>query len=174
MPSLPLAASSLLPVFSRRKVRFIVVGAVAAIAQGAPIATQDLDLVIDTAEDNLDAILGACAEIEAVYEDPAGRRLVPDREKLRTFRLHLLHSKHGDIDLLREIGPAQRYADLLARTVELELAGGGVRVLELSAVIEAKRFANRGKDLAVLPVLEETLRLARAKAGPTASTPTEE
>ena len=47
MPALPLAASELIPVFDRHGVLFIVVGAVAAVAAGAPILTKDVDLLID-------------------------------------------------------------------------------------------------------------------------------
>ena len=36
-----------------------------------------------------------------------------------------------------------------------------VKVLPLSRAITSKRAANRDKDLAVLPILERTLRLAR-------------
>jgi hypothetical protein len=41
------------------------------------------------------------------------------------------------------------------------LAGQRVRVLPLSRVIASKRASGRDKDLAVLPILERTLRLSR-------------
>jgi hypothetical protein len=44
----PLAASELLPVFDRHAARFIVVGAVAAVAAGALILTKYVDLLIDS------------------------------------------------------------------------------------------------------------------------------
>ena len=42
-----------------------------------------------------------------------------------------------------------------------ELENVAVKVLPLQRVIASKRAANREKDLAVLPILERTLRLAR-------------
>jgi len=41
------------------------------------------------------------------------------------------------------------------------LEGQRVRVLPLARVIASKRAAGRDKDLAVLPILERTLRLSR-------------
>ena len=163
MLELPLAASELIPVFDRHGVRFIVVGAVAAVAAGAPLMTKDVDLLIDLREDNLVRILAACADLEATYKDPAGRRLVPDLAKLRSFRLHLLRTRLGEVDLMREIGDGWTYTELLPRSQELDLGSARARVLDLDAVIESKRFANRDKDRAALPVLLETLRLQKLK-----------
>ncbi|MEO7794242.1 MAG: hypothetical protein ABIV06_05660 [Thermoanaerobaculia bacterium] len=163
MPELPLAASELLPVFDRRGVRFIVVGAVAAVAAGAPVLTKDVDLLIDVSEENLVRVLAACAELEATYKDPAGRRVIPDLVKLRSFRIHLLQTRFGEVDLMREIGDGWTYSSVLPRSQELDLGSARARVLDLDAVIESKRFANRDKDRAVLPVLLETLRLQKLK-----------
>lgn len=163
MLPLPLAASELIPVFSRHGARFIVVGAVAAVAAGAPVLTKDVDLLIDLAEDNLERVLAACRELEANYKDPAGRRFEPDLEKLRTFRLHLLRTTKGEVDLLREIGDGWTYGDLVARSDDVDLGTVKVRVLHLEAVIASKLFANREKDRAVMPVLLETQRLQTLK-----------
>lgn len=165
MLALPLAASELLPVFDRHGVRFIVVGAVAAVVAGAPVLTKDVDLLIDLGEDNLERVLAACVDLEATYKDPAGRRLIPDLEKLRSFRLHLLRTRLGEVDLMREIGDGWTYAAVLSRSQEVDLGSTRVRVLDLDAVIESKRFADRDKDRAVLPILLETLRLQRLRDG---------
>jgi hypothetical protein len=59
---------------------------------------------------------------------------------------------------LGTIGEGIGYEELLGQTVEMSLSGGmTVRVLSLSALIEAKERAGRPKDLAVLPVLRATL-----------------
>jgi hypothetical protein len=42
-----------------------------------------------------------------------------------------------------------------------ELDGVPIRVLPLKRVIASKRAANRDKDIAALPILERTLRLAK-------------
>ena len=70
----------------------------------------------------------------------------------------LLTTTHGDLDCLGAIGEGIGYEELLQRTVSMTLSGGmTVRVLSLSALIEAKERAGRPKDLAALPVLRATL-----------------
>ena len=66
---------------------------------------------------------------------------------------------------MREIGDGWTYSAVLSRSQEVDLGASRVRILDLDAVIESKRFADRDKDRAVLPILLETLRLQRLKGG---------
>lgn len=50
------------------------------------------------------------------------------------------------------------YEDLIASSDELEVAGCLVRVISLDDLVELKRKLARPKDLAMLPVVEATLR----------------
>jgi hypothetical protein len=52
------------------------------------------------------------------------------------------------------------------RSLPAQLEGEPVRILPLKRVIASKRAAGRDKDLAVLPVLQRTLRLARRLRAP--------
>jgi len=149
----------LLRVLLRHGVDFLVVGGVAAQLEGAPILTLDLDILFDNSPENLDRLLGALGELKARYRDPAGRHIEPDRSKLETHRMHLLLTDLGALDLLGSIGNGLTYQDLAGRTVTYELGQDRVRVLELAAVIEMKKYANREKDRAVLPVLQRTLEM---------------
>ncbi len=140
-------------------VEFIVVGGVAAVFEGAPIVTLDLDIVYRQSLENNARLATALEEINALYDDPAGRRIVPDVAKLATIKVHLLLTDLGGLDVLRSIADEQTYEDLLARTGEYEVEGMRLRVLNLETVIESKEFANRDKDRAVLPILRRTLEL---------------
>lgn len=147
----------LLRVLNRHRIDFIVVGGVAALLEGAPILTLDLDVLIDRAPQNLDRVMAALREIKAHYRDPAGRWIEPDLEKLAALRMHLLLTDLGALDLLTTITNGLTYADLLHRIVGFQLGEERIQVLALDAVIEAKEFADRPKDHAVLPVLRQTL-----------------
>jgi hypothetical protein len=140
---------------------FVVVGAVAAVLSGSPIMTTDLDVVFERSEANLTRLLAALNDLEAVYRDPAGRRIEPSLDRLRAMQLHLLSTRLGNLDLLTAIGPNWDHAALLTRSTRVDVAGVSVRVLDLDAVIESKIFANRPKDVAILPVLREVLALRR-------------
>lgn len=139
------------------EVEFIVVGGVAAVLAGAPIVTFDLDVVYERSLDNRTRLAAALSRLGAVYNDPAGRRLVPDAEKLATIRIHLLLTDVGGLDLLASIGDDLAYEDLLDRSGEYEVGDMRLRVLDLETVVETKEIADREKDRAVLPILRQTL-----------------
>lgn len=153
-----------LTVLVRHRVDFIVVGGVAAVFEGAPIVTLDLDIVYEPSAQNNSRLAAALEELKALYKDPAGRRIVPNVEKLATIRTHLLLTDLGGLDVLRTIGDGMTYADLVDRSSRYEVAGMLLRVLDLETVIASKEFANRDKDRAVLPILRRTLELRRSQA----------
>ena len=140
-------------------VEHIVVGGVAAVLEGAPISTFDLDLVYQRSRENVERLLAALAALDASYRDPAGRVMRPAAEALERGGHHLLFTSAGPLDLLGTIGSDQGYEELLPRSRPFDLGGLEVRVLELAAVIETKEQTGREKDRSVLPVLRETLRL---------------
>ena len=59
----------------RHKVDFIVVGGVAAVLDGAPINTFDLDIVHSRSPENLSRLRQALDSLDAVYRTHAGRQL---------------------------------------------------------------------------------------------------
>jgi hypothetical protein len=58
-----------LEVLARHHVDFIVVGGVAAVLNGAPVSTFDLDIVHARTDANLDRLMHALGELEAHYRD---------------------------------------------------------------------------------------------------------
>ncbi len=149
----------LLRTLDRHGVDHVVVGGVAAILAGAPITTLDLDVVYRDDPDNVAHLAAALAELEAIYRDPAGRRIEPTAERLRDNRVNLLETRLGLLDAMQEIGAGWRHADLLNRSHLLRVGGLAVRTLDLSAIIESKQAADRDKDRAMMPVLTRTLEL---------------
>ena len=141
----------------RAGVEYIVVGGVAAILEGAPITTLDLDIVCRSDEDNLRHLANLLEELEARYRDPAGRDIQPTLDRLRINQLNLLETTLGPLDVMRTIGPGWAWSDLVERSRVLRVGELDVRVLELASNIESKVAADREKDRAMLPVLRRTL-----------------
>ncbi|MCP4546701.1 MAG: hypothetical protein GY835_09590 [bacterium] len=88
------------------------VGGVAAIIEGVPITTLDLDIVYERSPKNLQRLLEVLQTVDACYRDPAGRHIVPTIEKLATIRTNLLQTKLGPFDVLASIG-GDSFEDLL-------------------------------------------------------------
>lgn len=135
-------------------VDFIVVGGLAAILNGAPIVTFDLDIVHRRTPENVDRLLAMLLARGAYHRlDLANRRLPPTREAL-LGRGHL-NLAVGDayIDVLCEIAPHAAYEDLICDVEAVPFHGRTLNVLSLGRLIQAKADAGRAKDRMALPIL---------------------
>lgn len=131
----------------KNKLEAIIVGNVAAILNGAPVLTQDIDLLI--------------------RDTPVNRR------KLRLFAAAI----HGsNPEPISELSNVERiYADVPVDIIFNHCGGTQfeayrararpmknsryVWIASLADVIRGKEIANRPKDKAVLPILKDTLRV---------------
>lgn len=161
MPIHHFSYRAILEALDRSAVQHIVIGGVCGVAHGAPITTFDLDLVHLRTPENIDRILAALAELDAFHREPGGSRLAPQRTALEGAGPALFTTTLGSLDFMGEVS-GRDYAELLPHTVELALAGNlKIRILDLDTLIEVKSRAGRPKDIAMLPILRQTLAESR-------------
>jgi hypothetical protein len=152
--------ASMLQGLTSAGVRFSVIGGVAAAAHGSERVTNDLDVCYDTSEENISRLAHLLYSWNAY---PRGIELgMPFFMDARQFRIQpgmTLTTREGEIDVLAHVDGLGGYANVMARSIEVE--GFDVRfpVLDLPGLITAKRAANRDKDVAQLPELEALLAL---------------
>jgi hypothetical protein len=140
-----------LKALGEEKIDFILIGAMAAIQQGAPLMTVDYDFWVRLPERQYVRLLtivqrqAGTVRARTLYELSDGTQVnaVFQPDGLRSFDAEWRVSRWGILEKVR------------------------VKVLPLRRVIASKRAANRDKDRAVLPILERTLRLARRLSVPT-------
>ena len=138
-------------------VAFVVVGGLAAVLQGAPIMTLDVDIVHRRDAPNISRLLRALGVLKARYRGRASD-LSPKQSHLESEGHQLLMTKFGPLDILGAIGTHRTYEDLLQSSRVLEIGELHVRVLSLGALIQVKEELGQPKDRAVLEILRETLR----------------
>ena len=120
-------------------VKFILVGGLAAVIQGAPITTMDVDIVHNQSSENILKLFKFLKSIGAVYRRPDNKIIEP-RESDFSEKGHLLFlTRIGPLDVLAFIEQEKTYEDLLNDTVEIEFRGHAVRVLDIKTMIELKR-----------------------------------
>jgi len=158
----PRQLTSLLGVLLTERVEFVLVGALAAVAQGAPVTTHDVHIVHARTGENLDRLMAALATLNARYRgrDP-DRPLPPDRKALATPGHSLLMTDLGPLDCLGAIEEGRDYDALLPLSVVIDLDGKPLRVLGLETIAALKRQSSELKDRLALAVLEETLKRKR-------------
>ena len=162
MPEHPKQADleSLLDALAGAGIEFIVVGGAAAVLHGAPVTTQDVDIVPRTDEGNINRLMEILTELDARVRDLAGREIRPDAAALRGTGQIKLTTRRGPLDLLCTMHDGRDYADLLPETVEVTDGSLRLRVLDLPALIAIKSSTGRVRDQLVLPLL---LALARER-----------
>ncbi len=142
----------------RHQVDFIIIGGVCAVLHGAPVTTLDLDVVHSRSPENLPRLLGALQELDAIYREMPERRLRPGLTHLNSPGHQLLLTNAGPLDLLGTISSGREFADLLPHTIQITLRDEiRIRMLNLETLIALKEEVGRDKDLAVLPILRQTL-----------------
>jgi|GEM_PF-716856 len=130
------------------KVNCILIGAMAAIEQGAPLMTVDYDFWVHLPERQYVRLLmivqrqGGKIRARTLYELSDGTQVnaIFQPDGLRSFDAEWKISRWGELESVP------------------------VKILPLRRVIASKRAANRDKDLAVLPILERTLQMAKRLA----------
>ena len=133
----------------KRKVPFIVVGLSAAVIQGAPVSTQDVDLWIDDLSDP--KFQKAVKAVGAAYIPPIG--LNPP----------LLTGKNLEfIDLVVTVHGLKGFSEEYKKTKKMRLGSLILRVLPIDKIIKSKEFLDRPKDRAVLPVLRDVLKTLKS------------
>ena len=141
------AERALFDALNRRDVPFIIIGMGAAVLEGAPMATQDLDVWFERADD--DRIKLAAADAGGFWISGFGLQ-PPAFGGDGLQRVDVVLTAHG----------LEPFAVEYARSIRREIEGVTLRILPLDRVIASKRASNRAKDTAQLPALEATL-LAR-------------
>ena len=154
--------SALLEALTKADIEFIVVGGLAAVAQGAPITTMDMDIVHRQSNDNIDKLLAFLKKIDAIHRRLDDKILQPKKRDLSGRGHKLFATRFGPLYVLAVIEEGRGYDDLLPDTVEIEFREHRVRVLSLKTLVELKQRSRDPKDLQRLPVLEETLRQSSA------------
>src|SRR4051794_23855157 len=137
--------SAFLKALHEQEIRFMLIGAMAAIEQGAPLMTVDYDFWVKLPERQYVKLLtivqrlGGTIRAQTLYELSDGTQVnaVFQPNGLRPFDAEWKGARKG------------------------KLEGIPIRILPLARVIVSKRAANRDKDIAVMPILERTLRLSK-------------
>ena len=157
--------ASMLSGLTKKKVRFVVVGGVAAAAHGSSRVTNDLDICYDAeAVANIAALASLLAGWHAYprgIEEGLTRSFIMDDRTLCNAPILTLTTSEGDIDVMDRIAGVGPYDAVRRHSERISALGVRFRVLDLPSLITAKRAAGRPRDFDHLPELEALLALRK-------------
>jgi hypothetical protein len=147
-PEFDLDLTGLLRLLGDHEVTFIVIGGIAAVVNGSPFATEDLDITVEETQQNLGRLSDALGRVGAgtSERDPG------DPRHTQRYVTTL-----GNLDVFHQPSGTRGYRDLFADARCIEALGLQFHVASLADVIRSKQAANRPKDQRVLPTLREIL-----------------
>jgi hypothetical protein len=169
MPDPQLNATRIVSVLNKHGVRYVVIGAFAAIAQRAPIPpTRDIDFTPEASRGNLERLSAALKELKARIRTDAvsgGLAFDHDGASLGDAIIWNLICPDGEFDLsFQPAAFAGGYSELEPRAHRMSIDGVEVLVADLGDVIRSKEAAGRSKDLRVLPTLYRHLEHLKHEA----------
>ncbi|HMI47580.1 MAG TPA: hypothetical protein VK481_02820 [Gemmatimonadaceae bacterium] len=160
-----MSLASMVRGLTRKKVRFVVVGGVAAAAHGSSRITNDLDICYDASDKaNLVALASVLSSWDAYPRgvEPNLPFILDDRTLFGAPVLTLT-TNEGDIDVMDRIAGIGDYASVSLHSERISALGVRFRVLDLPSLIKAKRAAGRPRDFEHLPELEALLALTNRR-----------
>jgi hypothetical protein len=142
---------------AEHRVRYVVIGGLAAVMHGSSAATGDVDICPDRSFVNLDRLALALRDMHARIRtpaDPEGVDFTADGVFLARMAMVNLVTDFGDLDISYQPAGFSGYGELVEHAIEVEVSGVAVMVASLADVIRSKATADRPKDRATLPILE--------------------
>ncbi len=148
----------ILEILNDHRVSYIVIGGIAAILQGSPFPTLDLDICADVRPENLQNLAVALRDLDAKEWDPRKDLEVPrtwDPATLSVDKTWILRTRYGALDVLFEPAGTRGFSDLRHRQVSVSLEELEVAVAAVEDLIRMKEAAGRERDLEQLPTLRK-------------------
>ena len=107
-----MAIADLVSTLAKHDVEFIIVGGMAAILRGTPVNTFDLAVVYERSAENIERLLNALEELQAVVRDDP-RRLRLNKSHLESAGHKLMETNQGPLDLLGAIEETTGFPELI-------------------------------------------------------------
>jgi hypothetical protein len=150
---------AVLQALERRRVTYIVIGAIGRVIHGSDELTDGIDIVPSTREENLRRLGLALDDLNARRQD--GQRPALERDLSRKPVLEL-ETDAGELKLLREPAGTRGYDDL-RRAATREPLGHGLRPAVASLGDHARMLAALGReqDRERLPMIRRVIELDR-------------
>jgi hypothetical protein len=146
---------------ARRRVRYVLIGAVAARLQGFPRLTADIDITPAEDAENLRRLAAALRDLKAkVYTEsvPEGLPFDCTAEALGRAKLWNLVTNAGRVDVAFEPSGTKGYEDLASSAVTFSAFGVELSVASLADILRSKEAADRPQDRQDVIVLRKMLK----------------
>jgi hypothetical protein len=160
----PFDPERLIRVLAQHRVKFVLIGALAARLHGFPRLTADADITPAGDKQNLERLAAALEDLDAkVYTEslPAGLAFDRSAAALARARMWNLVTTAGRLDIAFLPAGTAGYDDLAKGAEKFEAFGVRFLASSLDDIIRSKEAAGREKDADDVLILRELKRMAK-------------
>lgn len=162
----PLDPERLVKTLAKHRVRYVLIGAVAARLHGFPRMTADADITPARDPANLERLAAALQELDArIFTDslPEGLAFDVSAQTIERADIWNLVTAAGRLDVVFKPSGTTGYDDIAATAVTFNVFGCKLRVARLEDILRSKEAADRPQDRQDAIVIREMLRQGRGK-----------
>ena len=153
---------NLLELLVKAGVDFIIVGGFAGVVYGCTYITQDIDICCDFSVDNLLLLQKALSNVHPVHRMTGNRQqLELTKENCSQYKNLYLDTDIGQLDCLSFIDGLGDYQKVKQASELIRVEDMQLRVLNLDALIKAKKAMNRPRDKEAILQLEAIKKLKK-------------
>lgn len=157
----PLDPELIIKTLAKHRVRFVLIGALAARLQGFPRLTADADITPARDAENLERLAAALRELDArIFTEnvPEGLPFDCSAKMLARAESWNLVTSAGRLDLAFTPSGTSGYEDLARGALRFEVYGVDLLAARLEDIIRSKEAADRPQDRQDVLVMREMLR----------------
>ncbi len=162
MPDIPsLNPEKIIRLLSKRKIKYVLIGALAARLQGLPRFTADADITPATDIENLEKLAKALHELDArvfTEEVPEGLAFDCSAKNLRQAEMWNLITSAGRLDIAFKPAGTEGYEDLITDAEKFEAFGATLYTSSIKDIIRSKKASDRPQDRQDIIILNEILK----------------
>lgn len=133
----------------------ILIGNAAAVLQGVPVMTQDIDFLVRDTKLNREKIKRFAENMGlSIYKRDNAVSDVITTE-----------GKEVIIDFVFKLAPDQKFEGIRSRSKRIKIGKYFCPVADLEDILKSKKYADRPKDRAIIGLIEDTIRVKREIKG---------
>jgi hypothetical protein len=137
----------LISTLNEHDVEFVVIGGVAVVAHGAPLATADLDICYSRQQENLQRLAWALHSLNARLRGaPEDVPFLLDDQTLARGDHFTFVTDAGDLDVIATPAGSAGFDQLATNATRADYGGGPILVASVEDLIRMKRASGRQKD----------------------------
>ncbi len=156
----PLNPEEIIKVLAQNKVKYVLIGALAARLQGFPRLTADADITPATDIENLERLSAALKQLKAKVftdSDPGGLSFDCSAKNITQSEIWNLITSAGRLDIVFKPAGTNGYEDFIEHAKTFNIFGTKLMAADLRDIIRSKKVSDRPQDRQDIIILQEIL-----------------